>query len=190
MLPGRDPIPTAARVPVPASLPKMSTIRSLKPFMTSGCCENPGTAFTMPNVRTSLATRSRLPILALIVASMLMPHWRAAALPSSIVRSLPTIPWCPGDASGIRGVCPATYSMLPTMWVPTYVATGGGGVWSSIPSSLSLASGLTCQGASVLPCWACAALGTSDANEAPAAPRRSRLRERISNIAMSLMCSV
>ena len=45
-------MPTALRAPLPASSPKTSTIRSLKPLMTCGCCWKSGVALTMPRVLT------------------------------------------------------------------------------------------------------------------------------------------
>src|SRR5665213_1675694 len=89
---GRDPAPTAARAWRPAS-PRTSTKRSEAPFATSGCCVNPGTAFTKAVTFTQRFTLSRSPPhAALICASTLMAQIRAAALPSSTEMSLPTMP--------------------------------------------------------------------------------------------------
>src|SRR5262249_43188623 len=58
---GNAAMPTALRAPLPFFSPKISTIKSLKPLMTSGCCLKSGALLTIPSVLTSRSTLSRLP---------------------------------------------------------------------------------------------------------------------------------
>ena len=49
-------MPTALRAPLPRSAPKTSTMRSLKPLTTWGCCPKSGVAFTIPSTLTNRST--------------------------------------------------------------------------------------------------------------------------------------
>src|SRR5690349_3769471 len=113
MLSGRDPIPTALRTPIPLSSPHTLANSSLQPLMTKGCRPKSGSQFTIPSTFTTLLMRLKLPRLAFNVARIANPTCCAAALPASMVRSLPTRPVI-SVPSSFTGPCPDTYTRLPT----------------------------------------------------------------------------
>src|SRR5580698_8871660 len=89
---GREPAPVAARLCLPAS-PRAATIRSEAPLPTSGCWVKSGVAFTNTPSLTQRLTRSRSPPQAAFsCAKRLTAQSLAAALPSSIDMSAPSLP--------------------------------------------------------------------------------------------------
>mmetsp|Transcript_6164 Transcript_6164/g.15715 ORF Transcript_6164/g.15715 Transcript_6164/m.15715 type:complete len:265 (-) Transcript_6164:933-1727(-) len=177
---GRLAVPTAERAALPRA-PNTSTMVSLKPFITSGCCVKSAVLFTNPVTFTTRLMWFRDPSCALSTASMVSAQARAAALPAStpttpcsLSSAAPTLPTC-DVASGARGPMPDTYTVLPTITTGEYTPPGAGAGGSSsggCSTTRSLISGVpsACGGASFCSVRRGTSSGLSSGPDAPLPP--------------------